>query len=162
MSDNDFKYLTEEFGSKNLELLKQKDAYPYEYMNSFKRFNEEKLPDKKCFYSSVKDGTTGDNGEKLDAHINDEDYWMGKKIWNEFNMKNMSDYHDHYLKKDVLLLTDVFKISDKLDPCHYFSSPGLSWDVMLKMTGVKLGKFLDINMYLFIEKKTKRRNFRHC
>ena len=44
-----FKYLTEEFGSKNLELLKQKDAYPYEYMDSFKRFNEKKLPDKKFF-----------------------------------------------------------------------------------------------------------------
>ena len=46
MSDNDFKYLTEEFGSKNLELLKQKGAYPYEYMNSYERFNEERLPDK--------------------------------------------------------------------------------------------------------------------
>ena len=49
LSDNDFKYLTKEFDSKNLELLKQKDAYPYEYMDSFKRFNEQKLPDKKCF-----------------------------------------------------------------------------------------------------------------
>ena len=49
LSDNDFKYLTEEFGSKNLELLKQKGAYLYEYMDSFKRFNEEKLPDKECF-----------------------------------------------------------------------------------------------------------------
>ena len=46
LSDNDFKYLTEEFGSKNLELLKQKGAYPYEYMNSYERFNEERLPDK--------------------------------------------------------------------------------------------------------------------
>ena len=45
------------------------------------------------------------NGEKLDAHINDEDYWMGKKIWNEFNMKNMSDYHDHYLKRDVFVIS---------------------------------------------------------
>ena len=43
LSDYEFKYLTEEFGSKNLELLKQKDAYSYEYMNSFKRFNEEKI-----------------------------------------------------------------------------------------------------------------------
>ena len=84
-------------------------------------------------------------------------------------MTNMGGYHDHYLKKDVLLLTDVFEkfidICSKfygLDPCRYFSSPGLSWDVMLKMTGVKLGKILEINMYLFIEKKTKRRNFRHC
>ena len=73
LSDNDFKYLTEEFGSKNLELLKQKDAYPYEYMDSFKRFGEEKLSDEKCFYSSVKDGTTGDNGRKLDGHISDKD-----------------------------------------------------------------------------------------
>ena len=64
LSVNDFKYLTEEFGSKNLELIKQKDAYTYEYMDSFKRFGEEKLPDKKCFYSSVKDGTADDNGKK--------------------------------------------------------------------------------------------------
>ena len=74
-------------------------------------------------------------------------------------MKNMGDYHDHYLKKDVLLLADVFeKFIDTclkfygLDPCHYFSSPGLSWDAMLKMTGVKFKKILDIRMYLFIEK----------
>ena len=143
-SDDDFKYLTEKFGSKNLELLKQKDAYPYEYMGSFKRFGKEKLPDRECFYSSLKDGTTGDNGEKLDGHISDKDYLTCKIIWNEFNMKNMGDYHDHYLKKDVLLLADVFeKFIDTclkfygLDPCHYFSSPGLSWDAMLKMTGVK-------------------------
>ena len=58
--DNDFKYLTEEFGYKDLELWKQKDAYFYEYMDSFKRFSEEKLPDRECFYSSVKNGTTGD------------------------------------------------------------------------------------------------------
>ena len=51
-SDNDLKYLAEEFVSKNVELLKQKDAYPYEYMDSFKRFGEDKLPDKNCFYSS--------------------------------------------------------------------------------------------------------------
>ena len=55
LSDSDFKYLTEEFVSKNLKFLKQKDAYPYEYMDSFKRVSEEKLPDKDCFYRSVKD-----------------------------------------------------------------------------------------------------------
>ena len=59
-----------------------------------------------------------------------EDYLTRKKIWIEFNMKNMGDYHDHYLKKDVLLLANVFeRFIDtclklhKLDPCHYFSSP---------------------------------------
>ena len=82
-----------------------------------------------------------------------------KKILNEVNMKNIGDYHDHYWKTDVLLLADVFEkfINRslkfyKLDPCHYFSSFVLSWDAMLKMTGVELEKILDIDMYLFIEK----------
>ena len=159
LSDNDFKYLTEEFGSKNLELLKQKDAYPYEYMDSFKRFGEERLPDRECFYSSVKDGTAGDNNNKLHGHISNKDHLACKNIWNEFNMKNMGEYHDHYLKKDVLLLADVFeKFIDtclkfyRLDLCHCFSSPGLSWDAMLKMAGMRLEKIFDIDMYLFTEK----------
>ena len=74
-------------------------------------------------------------------------------------MKNKGNYHNHYLKKDVLLLADVFeqfidmcmKIY-RLDPCHYFSTPGLSWDTMLKMTSLKLKKISDIDKYLFIEK----------
>ena len=70
-------------------------------MDSLKRFSEEKLPDKECFYSSVKDRTTDDNGKILDGHISDEDHLTVKKIWNDFNMKNMGDYHDHYLKKYV-------------------------------------------------------------
>ena len=72
-------------------------------------------------------------------------------------MKNMRDYNDHYLEKDALLLADVFeKFIDtclkfyKLDPCHYYSSPGLGWDAMLKMTGVRLEKISDINMYLLV------------
>ena len=128
-------------------------------MNGFKRFSEEKLHDRKCFYSSVKDGTTDDNGEILDGHINDEEYLTCKETWDKFDMKNMSDYHDHYLKLDVLLLTYVFEkfinACSKfygLDPCHCFSSPGLSWDAMLKMTGVELEKISDPDMYLFIEK----------
>ena len=63
--DEDFKYLVEEFGSENLELLKQKGAYPYEYMSSFERFKEKELPNKECFFSSTKKGKIGDNGEKL-------------------------------------------------------------------------------------------------
>ena len=110
LSDEDFKYLVEEFGSENLELLKQKGAYPYEYMDSFKRFSEEKLPDKNFFYSSVKDWTTDNSGEKLYGHNSHEDYLMCKKIWNEFNIKRIADYHHHYFKKDVLLLADVYFI----------------------------------------------------
>ena len=54
LSDEDFKYLVREFGSENLELLKQKGAYPHEYMNSFEKFNKEKLPARKHFFSSIK------------------------------------------------------------------------------------------------------------
>ena len=97
--------MTEEFDSKNLELLKQKGADLYEYMDSFQRFNEEKLLNKECFYSSVKDRITGNNGDKLDGQISDEDYLTCNKIWNEFNMKNMGDYHNHYLKKRCFVIS---------------------------------------------------------
>ena len=81
--DEDFKYLVEEFVSKNLELLKQGD-YPYEYMNSFERFNEEKLPARKYFYSSTKDGKIGDNGKISDGHVSVKDYLTCEKIWDKF------------------------------------------------------------------------------
>ena len=162
LSDEDFKYLVEEFGSENLEILKQKGAYPYEYMNSFKRFNEEKLCARKYFFSSTKKGKINEDGKISDGHISIEDYLTFEKVWNIFKMKNMGDYHDHYLKKDVLLLADVFEKFIKtclkyykLDPCHYFHSPGLSWDAMLKMTVVKLEKISDIDMYFFIEKGSR-------
>ena len=79
-------------------------------------------------------------------------------------MKNMGDYHDRYFKKNVLLSVDVLEkfIGThlkfyRLDPCHYFNSPGLSWDTMLKMTGVKLEKISDMDNYLFIEKVLRGR-----
>ena len=90
-------------------------------MDSFKRFDEEKLPDRECFYTAVKDGATGDNGEKLDGHISHKGYLTCKKIWNEFNMKNMGDYHDHYLKKDVFLLAVFEKFID-IDTCLNFTN----------------------------------------
>ena len=110
MSDNYFKYLTEEFRFKDLELLKQKVLVLMSTWTVLKN-----LVKKNCL---IKGGTTGDNGEKLGGHISDEDYLTCKKIWNEFNMKNMGDYHDHYLKKDVLLLADVFE--KFVDTCLIF------------------------------------------
>ena len=128
-------------------------------MNTFKRFDEEKLCARKYFFSSTKKGKIDEDGKISDGHISIEDYLTCEKTWNKFKMKNMGDYHDHYLKKDVLLLADVFETFIKtclkyyeLDPCHYFSSSGLSWDAMLKMTDVKLEK---IDKYLFIEKGSR-------
>ena len=100
----------------------------------------------------------GDAGKISDSHIDVNDYLTCKKTWNKFEMKNKGYYHDHYLKKDVLL-SDVFeKFNDTclkyyaLYPCHYFSSPRLSWDAMLKMTGIELEIISDIDQYLIIEK----------
>ena len=159
LSDKDSKYFVEKFGSENLELLKQKDAYPYEYINTFERFNEEKLLARKYFYSSIKNGNIGDDGKISDGHISVKDYLTCEKFLDKFVMKNMSDYHDHYLKKDVLFMVDVFeKFVDTclkfygLDSCHYFSSPGLSWDAMLKMTGTKFEKYQALTSIYLLEK----------
>ena len=164
VSVEDFKYLIEKFGSKNVELLKQKGDYPYNYMNSFERFNEENLPARKYFYSSTKDRKIGDDGKISDGHVSDKYCFTCEKIWNKFEMKNMDDYNDHYLKKDVLLLADVFKkFIDTylkfygLDPYHYFNSPGSCWDAMLKMTGIKLEGMSDIDKYVFTQKGLRGR-----
>ncbi|XP_078355713.1 uncharacterized protein LOC144640434 [Oculina patagonica] len=141
------KYTSEIFESKQLNLMSRKGIYPYDYMDSFDKFNE-KLPKKEDFYSILND-----------EHISDDDYKHAKNVWKTFKIKNMGEYHDLYLKSDVLLLADVFESFRKtclkyykLDPCHYFSSPGLSWDSMLKMTDIKLELMTDIDMYQFIEK----------
>ena len=92
-------------------------------------------------------------------HISDEQYKHAQNVWDTFNLKTMGDYRDLYLKSDILLSADVFENFRKtclqyyqLDPCHYFTSPGLSWDAMLKMTDIKLELMVDIDMFQFIEK----------
>ena len=143
LNNEDFKHLMSEFPPNKLEILKRKDAYPYEWVDSYKKFNYQELPPKECFYSSIKDGKRdNDNG-----HISNEQYLHLQNVWNTFNFNTFRDFHNHYLKKDVLLLADVFEkfISTSLkyynlDPCHYFSAPGLSWNAMLKMTKVRFRK----------------------
>ena len=107
LSGENCTYLVEKFGSENLEPLKQKDAYPYDCMNSSEKFNEKKLPARKYFFSSTKKGKIGDDGKISGSHISLKDYLTCEKFWDKFNMKNMGNYHDHlknYLKKDVLFV----------------------------------------------------------
>ena len=106
------------------------------------------LPNKDQFYSILND-----------QHITDDEYEHANKVWNTFMIKTMGEYHDLYLVSNVLLLTNVFENFRKtcmqyykLDPCHYFTSPGLSWDAMLKMTNIKLELMTDIDKFQFIEK----------
>ena len=102
-----------------------------------KNFEHLSLPEKKCCYSSLKDGKR----DWSNGHISDKQYQHLQNVWNLFNFNTFQDFHNHYLKKDILLLADSFGkfISTclkyyNLDPCHYFSAPGLSWCAMLKMT----------------------------
>ena len=107
LPDEDFKYLVEDFDSQNLEFLKQKGVYPYEYMDSFKKFNNEKLPARKHFFSPIKKEKNDEDGKISDGHISVKDYLTCGKVWEKFEMKNMGDYRDHYLKKEVLLSHEV-------------------------------------------------------
>ena len=142
------KYTNKIFRKEKFKLMTRKGIYPYDYMDSFEKFNKTELPTKEEFYSILSD-----------EHISDEDYCHAKKVWNTFQLQTMGEYHNLYLKSDILLLADVFENFRKtclqyykLDPCHYFTSPGLSWDAMLKMTDIKLELMTDIDMFQFIEK----------
>ena len=99
------------------------------------------LPQKKYFYSSINDGKRN----KINGHFFNEQYQHLQNVWKIFKFNTFEDFHGHYLKKDVLLLADIFEkfIHTNLkyyglDPCHHFSAPGLSWDAMLRITGVTL------------------------
>ena len=150
LNKEDFVYMRQHFKD-NCELLARKGVYPYEYIDSSKRFKEKRLPTKEAFYSSV-----------TDEGISDDEYKHAQNVWKTCGIKTLGGYHDLYLATDVLLLADVFekfrKLSMKiykLDPCWFFTSPGLAWDAMLKMTGIRLELMTDIDMYLFIEKGTR-------
>ena len=98
LSDKNFKYLSEGFNGEKLKLVKKKGIYPYEYFNSFKKFKEGSLPDIDEFFSSLKD-----------CCVSEKEYQRASDVWKLFEIKNLGEYHDLYLKTDVLLLCDVFE-----------------------------------------------------
>ena len=127
-------------------MLLRKGVYPYEYMDSWEKFDETSLPPKKDFYS-----------ELILEDISDSDYEHAKKVFEKY-CKNMRDYHDWYVQTDTPLLADVYEnYRNKcleiygLDPSYFYSAPGLAWEACLKKTGVKLELLTDINMLLMIE-----------
>ena len=143
-----FKYTSGEFTGKELNLMSQKGAYPYGYMDCFEKFDQTELPTTEQFYSILND-----------QHVTNGEYDHARKVRKTFYIKTMGEYHDLYFNSDVLLQADVFESFRKtclqyykLDPCHYFTSPGLSWDTMFKMTNIKLELMINIDMFQFIEK----------
>ena len=132
-------------------LLLRKGVYPYEYMDDWSKFEENQLPPIEEFYSKL--NLSG---------ISEYDYDHAQRVWSEFDMKSLGEYHDLYLKTDVLLLANVFETFRRtclehyqLDPAHFYTSPGLAWKACLKKTGIRLELLTDPDMLLMFERGTR-------
>ena len=129
-------------------MLLRKGVYPCEYIDSWKKFDENTLPPKEELYSNL----------SLEDII-DEDYAHAQKVWDLFKIKHLGKYHDLYVRSDILLLSDIYGNFRniclniyELDPTYFVSAPGLAWQTCLKKTGVKLALITDYDMMLMIEK----------
>jgi len=139
--------------SKGSDLLYKKGIYPYEYTDSRERFSETRLPERDKFYSKLNN-----------KQITDEEYVHAQAVWEAFGCKTLGNHHDLYVKTDVALLADVFDNFRNLclkqyglDPVHYYTSPGLSCDALLKKTGVELELLTDYEMHLFMKRGMRGR-----
>ena len=128
-------------------ILLRKGVYPYEYMDGWDRFNEKTLPNKESFYSSL-----------MMEDISASDYAHANNVFKKFNINNLGEYHDLYVRSDTLLLADIFENfrmscleNYGLDPTHFISLPGLAWQACLKKTNVELELLTDYDMLLMIE-----------
>ncbi|KAL6416777.1 hypothetical protein ACFW04_014854 [Cataglyphis niger] len=132
----------------DFELLTRKGVFPYEYVDDIDKLRETCLPPRETFYSSL----------TCDI-VSGSDYERAIKVWERFRVQTLGEYSDLYLKTDVLLLADIFEnfrdacmTSYGLDPAHYYTLPGYTWDAMLKYTGVRFELLTDIDMVMFVER----------
>ena len=138
----------EDYSNPQYELLIQKGIYPYEYMDNWDRFEETTLPPKSSFY--IKLNMSG---------VSDQDYEHACKVWRDFGIRNLGEYHNLYLKTDIILLPNVFEALRKVcldnygsDPAHFYTAPGLAWKACLKKARIRLELLLDPNMLLMFER----------
>lgn len=135
------------FGSTQMKLLERKGVFCYDYMDSWGKLCEKKLPPKAHFYSKL-----------TECDISEEEYDQAKTVWASFNIETIGEYSDLYMQTDIMLLADVFENFRQtcyniygLDAAHYFTAPGLSFDAMLKSTKVEIELLNDLDMLLFVE-----------
>ena len=138
----------EDYNESQYKLLIRKGIYPYEYMDDWNRFKETILPPKEAFYSKL-----------AMAWVNEEDYEHAHRVWNEFGINNLGEYHDLYVRTDVILLSNIFEAFRKvcldnygLDPAHFYMAPVLAWKACLKKTKIRLELLLDPDMLLMFER----------
>ena len=137
----------ENYSESQYDLLTRKGIYPYEYMSSWDKFEEVQLLLQKAFYSNLNMSS-----------ISDDDYQHAQHVWSAFSIRNLGEYHDLYLRTNVILLANVFEAFRdtclehySLDLAHFYTSPGLAWKACLKHTGIRLELLTDPNMLLMFE-----------
>ena len=138
----------EDYSELQYDLLTRKGVYPYEYVYSWDQFEETQLPPISAFFSNLNMSS-----------ISEEDYQHAQPVWKEFGIHNLGDYHDLYLRTDVVLLANVYEafrdtclMYYKLDPAHFYTSPELAWKACLKCTGIKLELLTDPDMLLMFDR----------
>ena len=137
----------EDYSELKYDLVTRKGIYPNEYMSSWDKFEESQLPPIEAFYSNLNM-----------SNVSEADYEHAQRVWKEFRIRNLGEYHDLYLRTDVVLLANVLEAFRdtclehySLDPAHFYTSPGLAWKVCLKHTGIKLELLTDPDMLLMFE-----------
>ncbi|KYN17530.1 hypothetical protein ALC57_10179 [Trachymyrmex cornetzi] len=127
------------------ELLTRKGTFPYEYIDCVEKLQDTRLSSRELFFSSLMGDT-----------VSESNYAHAVNVWQRFSIRTLGEYSDLYLKTDVLLLADIFRnsyiTSYGLDPAHYYTLPGFTWDAMLKHTRVRFELLTDIDMVMFIER----------
>ena len=137
----------EDYSELQYNLLTRKGIYPYEYLSSWDKFEESQLPPIEAFYSSLNM-----------SNVSKGDYEHAQRVWKEFRIHNLGEYHDIYLRTDVTLLPNVFEAFRdtclehySLNPAHFYTSPRLAWKACLKKTGIRLELLTDPDMLLTFE-----------
>ena len=138
----------EDYSELQYNLLARKGIYPYEYMSSWDKFEETQLPPIKSFYSSLNM-----------TNVSEGDYEHAQRVWKEFRIRNLGEYHNLYLRTDVILLSNMFEAFRdtclehySLNPAHFYTSPGFDWKACLKKTRVRLELLTDPDMLLMFER----------
>ena len=141
-------FVFENYSDHQRELLIRKGIYPYKYMDNWDRLEETTLPPASSFYSKL--NISG---------VNNQDYEHACTVWRDFGIRNLGEYHNLYLRTDIILLANVFKSFRRvcldnygLDPAHFYTAPGLAWKACLKKTGIRLDLLLDLDMLLMVER----------
>ena len=122
---DEFRYLPESCISNHFSLVRREGVYPYDYMDSFGRFEETVLPSQYSFFSKLSSSSCSDS-----------EYTHATRVWDAFGSETIADYHYIYLQLNVLLLADFF--FQKLDTLHYYTTPGLAWDAALRISRIDL------------------------